>query len=141
MGYNRILIALDIDDVCEDVLQKGLEMVSDSESEICVLHVVKPLADEYSIVTAPNINELAEAFEREVTDAARTRLMEIVGVRGAEIEIEMGYPVKVIHERAEEWAADLIVMGSHGKKGFQLLGSTANGVLHGAPCNVLTVRV
>lgn len=141
MAYNRVLISLDVDDVCEAVLEKGLEMVASAESEICVLHVVKPLADEYSIVTAPNINELAEAFEREVVEAARARLEEIVGVRGAALEVEFGHPVKVIHEKAREWAADLVVLGSHGKKGFQLLGSTANGVLHGAPCSVLTVRV
>ena len=39
-------------------------------------------------------------------------------------------------------AADLIVIGSHGRHGLALLlGSTANGVLHGAPCDVLAIRV
>jgi universal stress protein A len=37
---------------------------------------------------------------------------------------------------------DLIVIGSHGREGIQrLLGSTANAVLHGAPCDVLAVRI
>ena len=43
---------------------------------------------------------------------------------------------------AEENQVDLIVLGSHGREGIQLLlGSTANAVLHGAPCDVLAVRV
>ena len=43
---------------------------------------------------------------------------------------------------ADEAGADLIVVGSHGRHGLALLlGSTANGVLHGAMCDVLAVRV
>jgi universal stress protein A len=43
---------------------------------------------------------------------------------------------------AKERGVDLIVVGSHGRHGLQLLlGSTANGVLHLAECDVLAVRV
>jgi universal stress protein A len=43
---------------------------------------------------------------------------------------------------AEELGVDLIVMGTHGRHGLGLLlGSTATGVLHGCPCDVLTVRI
>jgi len=43
---------------------------------------------------------------------------------------------------ADEQGADLIIVGSHGRHGLALLlGSTANGVLHGAACDVLAVRV
>ncbi|MFW5825636.1 MAG: universal stress protein, partial [Marinobacter sp.] len=47
-----------------------------------------------------------------------------------------------IHQLSEDKDVDLVVVGSHGRKGFQLLlGSTANGVLHGARCDVLAVRI
>lgn len=47
-----------------------------------------------------------------------------------------------IRSRAEEVSADLIVIGSHGTSGWKLLlGSTANKVLHGASCDIMTVRV
>jgi universal stress protein A len=47
-----------------------------------------------------------------------------------------------IHDLAHRISADLIVVGTHGKHGLQLLkGSTANAVLHGVPCDALTVRV
>ena len=43
---------------------------------------------------------------------------------------------------AEEQSCDLIVVGSHGRHGLALLlGSTANDVLHGAPCDVIAVRL
>ena len=54
----------------------------------------------------------------------------------------MGRPETEIHNTADEIGADLIVVGSHGRHGLALIfGSTANGVLHGAACDVLAVRV
>ena len=53
-----------------------------------------------------------------------------------------GQPRQEIHELASEQQCDLIVVGSHGRHGLALLlGSTANDLLHGAPCDVLAVRL
>ena len=53
-----------------------------------------------------------------------------------------GRPETEIHNVAREIGADLIVVGSHGRNGLALLlGSTSTGVLHGAVCDVLAVRV
>ena len=56
-------------------------------------------------------------------------------------EVLRGPPDQQIIEKAKEWKADLIVVGSHGR-GFwgRLLGSVSNGVVHHAPCSVLVVR-
>jgi universal stress protein A len=54
----------------------------------------------------------------------------------------MGSPKLEIVRVAEENNVDLIIVGSHGKHGIALLlGSTANGVLHHAKCDVLAVRI
>jgi len=54
----------------------------------------------------------------------------------------MGSPKTEIIRVAQENGVDLIVVGSHGRHGLALLlGSTANGVLHYAPCDVLAVRL
>lgn len=54
----------------------------------------------------------------------------------------VGRPAHEIHLAAQEIEADLIVVGSHGRHGIQLLlGSTANAVLHGAKCDVMAVRM
>ena len=53
-----------------------------------------------------------------------------------------GSPAIEIRRLAEEIDADAIVIGSHGRSGWKvMLGSTANKVLHGAKCDVLTVHV
>jgi nucleotide-binding universal stress UspA family protein len=53
-----------------------------------------------------------------------------------------GAPKQAIVEEAENWGADLIIMGSHGYGFWQraLLGSVSNSVVHHAPCSVLVVR-
>ena len=54
----------------------------------------------------------------------------------------VGRPESEIHRLSEEQSVDLVIVGSHGRKGFQLLlGSTANGVLHGTVCDVLAIRI
>ncbi len=64
------------------------------------------------------------------------------GIEATNRHIVMGKPEVEIHAKAEELATDLIVIGSHGRSGLALLlGSTANGVLHGAKCDVLAVRI
>ena len=56
--------------------------------------------------------------------------------------VTVGRPESEIHRLAKEEGADLVIVGSHGRKGLQLLlGSTANGVLHGTECDVLAVRI
>jgi nucleotide-binding universal stress UspA family protein len=66
---------------------------------------------------------------------------------GGEFEITMeiveGSPKRVILDEAERWGADLIVVGSHGRRGLQrfLLGSVSQAVALHAPCSVEIVRM
>ena len=57
-------------------------------------------------------------------------------------KVELGIPEKVIIETAQEWQADLIVVGSHGRGfwGRTMIGSTSDAIIHNAPCPVLVVR-
>lgn len=52
------------------------------------------------------------------------------------------YPDRAIVKAAEEWNADLIIVGSHGRGfwGRMLVGSVSDSVVHQAPCSVLVVR-
>ena len=70
------------------------------------------------------------------------KLAEKLGVTEDRLWLEMGSPKTEIIRVAEENKVDLIVVGSHGRHGLGLLlGSTANGVLHHATCDVLAVRL
>jgi universal stress protein A len=54
----------------------------------------------------------------------------------------LGQPATEMRRLARERDIDLIVVGSHGRHGLALIfGSTSNSVLHGAPCDVLAVRI
>ena len=71
-----------------------------------------------------------------------TRIGEQFNISATSQFIEVGSPKSVIMNKAQELGADLIVVGSHGRHGIQLLlGSTANAVIHHANCDVLAVRV
>jgi nucleotide-binding universal stress UspA family protein len=103
-------------------------------------------------VTGPNVR-LSEqrgevvviAFWSSRCNPCRTHLAELatrLSVGEAPCFVELGAPQHEIVRVAKEQGVDLIVVGSHGRHGLQLLlGSTANGVLHLAACDVLAVRV
>ena len=99
------------------------------------------------MLSADYIAELDEESKKLAQEAAshaeaeiRRKLPDI----GANLttSVEVGPPAQVIVEEAEDWGADLIVVGSHGYGFWQraLLGSVSNAVVHHAPCSVLVVR-
>ena len=64
------------------------------------------------------------------------------GLQPVDCRIVFGRPIETLLEEAEQGGYDLIVVGSHGRHGVKLLlGSTANGVLHRAKCDVLSIRI
>ncbi len=78
----------------------------------------------------------------ELADKRLQDLSEKYDVGDSERFVSQGSTKREILRIAEEQGVDLIVIGSHGREGIQLLlGSTANAVLHGAPCDVLAVRI
>ncbi len=80
-----------------------------------------------------------------VMDEAAERLRHLAdsyGIDDDDVYEVAGNVAHRVHNLAAKIGADLIVVGTHGKHGLQLLtGSTANAVLHGAKCDVLAVRV
>jgi nucleotide-binding universal stress UspA family protein len=92
----------------------------------------------------------AEAIEAErqqlvhVADELTTRFANWLCSSGmaAEKQVRTGDPKSVIIDEAQEWGADLIVVGSHGHTGIKkwLLGSVAQSVVSHAPCSVYVVR-
>ena len=84
-------------------------------------------------------------LQEEAMAIAKQRLAGIAdkhGIPATRQQILAGAAATEIRSKAEEIGADLIVIGSHGTSGWKLLlGSTANKVLHGASCDIMTVRV
>lgn len=142
-AYRNILVAVDFGAGHEQVVARASALAADEGARIGLVHVVEFLhIDLASELVLPQDVEL----EAQLVAAARNRLERIAaGIRSAQPVsqwVEMGSTKQEILRVAEEQAADLIVIGSHGRHGLgRLLGATANAVLHGAPCDVLAVRI
>lgn len=137
-AYKRVLIAIDTYGEYESVIQRAQE-VTDADSELNLIYVHEPFY--YGDMLYAGSIEI----EQQTNERAKTVLAEIaqpLGIPESRQFVETGRPASEIHAKAEEIEADLIVLGTHGRHGLQLmLGSTANAVLHGVKCDVLAVRV
>jgi universal stress protein A len=139
--YSNILVAVDLSNDTATVVNAAAELAGDT-AKVHLVHVVEPVAAAYSMdIYAVNISEL----QQEAINFAEQRLAKIgkeAGVDESNLHTLLGAPAPEVRSLASEIKADLIVIGSHGHSGWKiLLGSTANKVLHGATCDVLTVHV
>ncbi len=146
----RILVATDGSDYSKAAVERCCQMILDPENADVL--VVSAYEDAYPIMAEPialsaeyyqhledAVSQMAASFVTEAENSIRNKFP------GSQITIDTevlrGPPDQQIIEKAKEWNADLIVVGSHGR-GFwgRLLGSVSNGVVHHAPCSVLVVR-
>lgn len=139
--YSRILLALDLSDESEQLAIKTAEMAKAFGAELNLIHVVEPLSFAYGGDVPMDLTTIQEQLD----EHARTKLdlyAEKIGYPVNRKIIVTGHTETEIHRAAEEHNTDLVILGSHGRHGLALLlGSTANGVLHGAKCDVLAIRV
>lgn len=140
--YKKILLAVDLHPVCEDITtQAAVQVANKSHAKLYVIHAIEPI-HAYSVGQAyPMIEEVEKKIESEVKKNLGN-LGKKYGINPSEQLVEIGPPVSVILDQAEKLNVDLIIVGSHGRHGIRLLlGSTANAVIHLAKCDVLAVRV
>ena len=140
-AYKKMLVAIDLSEEAPQVLNKAKAMSEAYSAELMLVHVVEPVGYAYGGDIPMDLTELQDQLDK----AAREQLGaygDQYGVSGTNQVVTVGRPESEIHRLAKEQDVDLVIVGSHGRKGFQLLlGSTANGVLHGTECDVLAVRI
>ena len=145
MRYKQVLAAVDVTEEAGQVLAMAREVADEHKAKLSILTVVKPLTHVYGGLDMVSYTQISVNFEEEAKAQAKVQVQAMAaekGVDGDEVQVSVGSPVTQIVDSAERMGADLIVTGSHGKHGLGLmLGSTANGVLHRANCDVLTVRI
>lgn len=139
-----ILFALDISDGAEYTFEYAAAMANAFCAEIAVIHVIHRRTDlrEYYV---PEISfdetdrQIDKAAVKMTNDFCERYRKDFHDIRGF---TEIGVPHEKIVEKAKEINASMIVMGTHGRKGFEhfIFGSTAEGVVKNAPCPVLTIR-
>jgi nucleotide-binding universal stress UspA family protein len=145
----KVLVGVDGSEFGRAALEKCLEFCGEPERlEIRLMTVseptavmVEPWASSAQFVV--EMNRLAHDNAESCIKKAEEELLAKPFPAGSVSKvIGMGSPGRAIVEEAENWGADLIVVGSHGygfwKRAF--LGSVSNSVLHNANCSVLVVR-
>jgi universal stress protein A len=141
MSYQHILLAVDLTEESQQVADKAVLLAQQGSSRLSLIHIIEPLSFAYGGDVPMDLSTIQEQLD----EHAQKRLQEFAAQLPIEIDkvhVVSGHTESEIHRIAKEGAVDLIVVGSHGRHGLSLLlGSTANGVLHGAKCDVLAVRV
>ncbi len=137
--YKHILFATDLTEDTEYLIDKVRNISKLTNAKLSLVHVVEPLPG-YSYAYLG-----IEDIEGQLIDEAKQAIEKLGGRLSIDKSaqfVEVGPTKTKILKIAEDIHADLIICGSHGRHGLSLLlGSTANAILHGAKCDVLTVRL
>lgn len=142
MSFRKILIAVDESAFAARAADVGFDLARSLGAEVALIHVVDPSLDAYAPEGGIPVNELVTMAQQD-----GKRLLAAFSQRAAlqppPLEFtHLGKTASEIVKAANEWPADLIVIGSHGRGGVErlLLGSVAESVTRHAPCPVLVVR-
>lgn len=141
--FKRILVPIDGSDTSNKALVAALQLARESGGRVRVLHALDEMiyltgyevgADVLRLAREQAVKVLADAAEVAKASGVPhdTRLVETAGKRLGELAAE----------EAAAWEADLVVVGTHGRRGFSraLLGSGAEQVIRMSPVPVLTIR-
>jgi universal stress protein A len=143
IDYKSILLAVELSRDDEQVISKAQRIADQYGSRISIIHVLDniPMPDTAYGTEIP----LYEGLNDELLNVKKTRLSQIgegLGLDSSRVRMVWGLPHQEIIRMAGEESTDLIIVGSHGRHGIALLlGSTASGVLHHSPCDVLAIRL
>jgi nucleotide-binding universal stress UspA family protein len=144
--FARILVPVDGSAQSRRAIDLALDVARAVGSEVCFVTVVdrSRISVEYSNVPFADLTPLLEQAAADADDIL-ARAAACAGAVGlsARTTLSEGAPVDAICKLAHEEGSDLIVMGSHGRHGFDrfVVGSTTEGVMRASSVPVLVVRV
>lgn len=141
-AYHCVLIAVDLSTAAGALIDKVKSIVDTDTTGVHLVHVLEPVVTDTGYDMLP---ALPVEFEAQMQERAQGFLADLISTHAlaqAQAYVDIGTIKGQILHRAQEIGADLIVVGTHGRHGMALLlGSTANALLHGTPCDVLAVRI
>jgi nucleotide-binding universal stress UspA family protein len=149
--FRRILVPIDGSTTSNRGLEEAIGLASDQKAKICLLHVIDELvvtggADGMMYVPPSYIDEFIRALReggKKLLAGAEAKVRK----RGIEVEPVLLETVgrrvaDQIIKQAKKWRADVIVLGTHGRRGLSrvVMGSDADMVVRETPVPVLLVR-
>lgn len=142
-SYKKILCATDFSDYSRLAAERAADMARCYGAQLILLHVVEDFPEDRSNVEIPPEDVDPAAYREEQAHVSLAELAAHLGYDKVEQVVRFSeYSARhVITGFAVEQGSDLLVIASHGRYGITPgIGSTAYGVMHSAPCDVLTVR-
>ena len=147
--YKRILVAVDGSDISNLALKQAIKLARDQKAALRLIHVVEDMSAYYMMAEVPYpiddyLKSMRELGRKVLADCAAKATVGRVKCDTKCVSIN-GVTQRVydaINKEAKRWRADLIVIGTHGRRGFNhlLLGSVAEGVIRLAVKPVLIIR-
>lgn len=138
IALKKILFATDFSPVAEEALPYAIALARQYGAKVHALHVRFPST--YPVVDPDTVPAVIEAAEEQAKFEAQ-QLHEMFRDVPHEVTVAEGDLWPILGEIVEKQNVDLIVVGTHGRKGFSraVLGSAAEEIFRKAPCAVLTV--
>ena len=143
--FATILFANDFSEGSDYAFDYALSLAKQFSSKLLIVHVINEPVDLRGFYV-PHIS--FENLEKEIADGAEKMMTRfcsehLTEFKNFERHVITGVPYEEIVKKGDESGADLIIMGTHGRKGVDhlLFGSTAERVVRNAHCPVMTVRL
>ncbi len=141
--YHNILCPTNFSDYCNLAIERAMDLAEQYGASLTLLHVIDYFPEEIpNDMIGPEDEDPKKYLERRAGETLH-QLAASLGLKDIRLETRFSSrsAKHEISHFAEEISADLIVLASHAQHGITaLLGSTAGGVIHIAPCDVLVVR-
>jgi nucleotide-binding universal stress UspA family protein len=144
--YKRILVPVDGSHTSTRGLQEAVKLAKEQRARLRLIHVVDEWAVTQSVDVMGGAGNILDALEESGKKAIRNAKT-LTDRHGVKAETAMfrnlsGRVADFIVREARKWRAELIVMGTHGRRGFShvLLGSDAEAVVKSSPVPVMLVR-
>jgi nucleotide-binding universal stress UspA family protein len=146
LDIQTVLHPTDFSECAKHAFTYALQVARQHDADLHLLHIGPSEGDD-PIRSAYQIEAGDESVLKKMRDRAEERMMDLIGeVDSGGVNIQLSYsrgiaPGPEILRYAEKKAVDLVVMGTHGRRGVKrfILGSVAEEVVRQAPCSVLTV--
>jgi len=144
--FQRILVPVDGSDTSRHALQRAIDLAKEQHARLRIVHAVD--AVNFGLDTEFVLNDFIEAVRKSGRDtlAQAGAMARTAGIEAETQLLEVDTPGKhiaeVLVDDAQRWQADLLVIGTHGRRGINrlLLGSIADKLLHLATMPVLLIR-
>jgi nucleotide-binding universal stress UspA family protein len=144
--YERILVPVDGSPTSNLGLKEAIKLAQAQGSRLCLFHVVNEMVLIGDMQGAAYVGDLIGALEQAgkaiLATAEQQCRKQNVPFESSSVATVGGSVAELIVKQAKKWKADLIVLGTHGRRGIthMVMGSDAEGVVREAPVPVLLVR-